>query len=99
MKIKWHFRNEPSDNFSERPAFSPKSSSKPPLGHPNLAVFLSQLFEITKEPPCYFNLSQEEWQAIRTLAEDRSIVIKKADKGSCVVVWDRADYLRETTFG
>ena len=99
MRIKWHFRNEPSDNFSERPAFSPKSSWKPPLGHPNLEVFLSQveneLFEITKEPTRYSNLSQEEWRAIRTLADDRSIVIKKADKGSCIVVWDRADYLRE----
>ena len=36
-----------------------------------------------------------EWQAIRSLAEDRSIVIKKADKGSCVVIWDRLDYLLE----
>ena len=67
--------------------------------HPNLEVFLSQvenqLFEITKEPTRYSNLSQEEWRAIRTSAEDRSIVIKKADKGSFIVVWDRADYLRE----
>ena len=38
---------------------------------------------------------QTEWRAIRTLADDRSIVIKKIDIGSCVVVWDRADYLRE----
>ena len=62
-------------------------------------MFLSQvkneLLEITKEPTRYSNLSQEEWRAIRTLADDRSIVIKKADKGSCIVVWDRADYLRE----
>ena len=48
-----------------------------------------------KEPARYSNLSQEEWRAIGTLADDRSIVIKKADKGSCIVVWDRADYLRE----
>ena len=27
--------------------------------------------------------------------EDRSIIIKPADKGSCVVVWDREDYLAE----
>ena len=99
MRIKWHFRNEPSDNFSERPAFSPESSWKPPLGHPNLEMFLSQveneLYEMTKEPTCYSNFSHKEWRAIRTLAGDRSIVIKKADKGSCIVVWDRADYLRE----
>ena len=30
-----------------------------------------------------------------SLAEDRSIIIKPADKGSCVVVWDREDYLAE----
>ena len=32
---------------------------------------------------------------MRGLADDRSIIIKKADKGSCVVVWDREDYLAE----
>ena len=32
---------------------------------------------------------------MRALANDRSIVIKKADKGSCVVVWDRDDYIAE----
>ena len=77
MRIKWHFRNESSGNFSERLAFSPKSSWKPPLGHANLEVFLSQveneLFEIAKEPTRYSNLSQEELRAMRTLAEDRSI--------------------------
>ena len=31
----------------------------------------------------------------RSLAGDRSIVIKKADKGSCVVVWERLYYLME----
>ena len=35
------------------------------------------------------------WQAIRSLADDRSIVIKQVDKRSCVVVWDRDHYLSE----
>ena len=43
----------------------------------------------------YSNLSQQEWRAVRPLADDRSIVIKKADKGSCVVVWDRWEYMKE----
>ena len=43
----------------------------------------------------YSIMSREEWQAVRSLADDRSIVIKKADKGSCVVVRDRNDYLLE----
>ena len=99
MRIKWYFRNEISENFSEVPAFSPKSSWKRPQGHPNLEVYLSQveneLFSIVDEPIRYSNLSKEEWIAMRPFADDRSIVIKTADKGSCIVVWDRNDYLRE----
>ena len=30
-----------------------------------------------------------------SLADDKQILTKKADKGSCVVVWDRDDYLLE----
>ena len=40
-------------------------------------------------------MSREEWQAVRSLADERIIVIKKAGKGSCVVVWDRNNYLQE----
>ena len=32
---------------------------------------------------------------MRSLADDQNRVIKKANKGSCVVVWDRNDYLME----
>ena len=69
MRIKWYFRNEISENFSEVPAFSPKSSWNPPQGHPNLEVYLSQaeneLFSIADEPIRYSNLSNEEWIAMR----------------------------------
>ena len=62
-------------------------------------MYLSQveneLFSITDEPIRYSNLSKEEWIVMRSLADDRSIVIKKAHKGCCTVVWDRNDYLRE----
>ena len=100
MRIKWHFRNEPTSDFSNIPAFAPKSAWKPPKGHPNLEVFLSQvesdLFKAIERPLGYSNLSKEEWDAIRSLAYDRNMVIKRADKGSCVVIWDRNDYVRET---
>ena len=29
------------------------------------------------------------------MADDHNIVIKKADKGSCFVIWDRNDYITE----
>ena len=45
--------------------------------------------------PQAYNLTKEEWLAMRSLAGDRSIIIKPPDKGSCVVAWDREDYLAE----
>ena len=33
MKCKWNFRNKPSNNFSQIPAFRPKSGWKPPKVH------------------------------------------------------------------
>ena len=89
MRLKWHFRNEPTSSFSERPSFTLISSWKPPKGKPNLDIFLSQiekeLFEVCKSNLGYSNLSKEEWKCMRLLANYRSIVIKKAEKGSCVV--------------
>ena len=44
----------------------------------------------------YSNISKEELQCMWSLANDRSIVIKKAYKGSCVVASNREDYIAET---
>ena len=99
MRCKWYFRNELSDNFIEVPAFKPKSLWKPPASHPCVELFLSKLEEellsFLPGKPQSHNMSKEEWQAMHNLAEDRSIIIKSADKGSCVVVWEREDYLAE----
>ena len=98
MRLKWYFRNEATEDFSETSSFRFKSSWKPPQGNASLKLFLSQiereLFEIPKKRLDYSNFSKEEWECMRSLANDRSIIIKtNADKGSCVVVWDREDYI------
>ena len=86
--------------FSESPGFRPKSAWKPPLGHSIFEAFLSQLekdiFTVSQKLLRYLNLSKEEWQTVRSLTTDRNIVIKKADKGSGVVIWDRLDYIMES---
>ena len=88
MRIKWNFRNETSEYFSDKPARCPKSSWKPRPGRPSLELFLSEIekdiFEsLVKDSK---SINSEEWDASRGLADDRSIVIKKVGKGSCVVV-------------
>ena len=101
MRCKWHFCNELSKNFSEKPAFRPKSVRKTPKGHASLQVFLSrlekELFSDDISESTQSNLSAEEWKALRSLAADKTIVVKRADKGSSVVVWDRFDYLHEAS--
>ena len=42
-------------------------------------------------------MSKEEWESLRGLADDMSIVIKQADKGFCVVVWCRDNYIKEAS--
>ena len=92
MRLKWYFRNE-SQNLSKAPVFILKSRWQPPQGHLCCEVFLSQveneLLELPNADIKYSNLSREDWNVIRSLADDRIIIIKKADKGSCIVIWGR----------
>ena len=55
-------------------------------GRDNLEAFLSQienkLLKTVGTPLGYTSLSKQEWEAVRTLADDRIIVIKKTGKCS-----------------
>lgn len=82
-----YFRNEPLQNYCEVfVSFTPTLPWKPPNG---------ELLEIIREPIHYSNLSTNEWQARRFLADDHSIVVKRANKGSCIVTRDKENYPNE----
>ena len=99
MRIKWHFGNEPTSDFDNITASAPKSAWKLSKGHSSLEAFLSHiesdLFKAIEIPLGYSNSLKKEWDSIRSLADERNIVIKRVDKGSCVVFWDRNDYVKE----
>ena len=84
MRCKWFFCTELTENFSEAPAFLVKANWNPPKGHPAIEIFLSKLeteiFSVLLGTPLDYNLSKEEWLAMRGLAEDQNIIIKLADK-------------------
>ena len=90
MWCKWHFRDEPPIAFSEIPAFRPKSTSNPPASDPCVELFLSkmehELISFLPGKPQSYNFTKEEGQTFKNLKEDRFIIIKTADKRSCVVV-------------
>ena len=97
LRLKWHFREQenhsPIDPFVEKSKFNPK-------GDAMIEVYMSCLEEKILEmadsfKPTFKNLTKEEKEALDRLQNDTSIVIKEADKGSAVVVWDREDYVKE----
>ena len=57
--------------------------------------YWKHIWNVSDKGKSFSNLSKEEWEALSDLQNDKSIVIKPADKGSAVVVWDRADYIKE----
>ena len=74
-----------------------KKSKFNPKGDTAIKMHLSHLEEILSldEKISYSNLTKGERNALYLLHDDASIIIKEADNGSAVVVWDREDYLRE----
>ena len=61
-------------------------------------MFLSktadEIFKVIETPLNYSTLTEEEWQTIRFLADDR-IVIKKYTWALLKLFVDRVDYLKE----
>ena len=99
LRLRWFYREE-----DDAPEISIKSFKVPSKFNPKnvdaaIEIYLSHLEEkimsIQSQGSNYSNLPVSEQEALRNLSSDRSIVIKPADKGSGVVVWDREDYLRE----
>ena len=97
LRLKWHFRND--EKAFDQNKFKPKSTFNPRNKDAAIEIYLSSLEEklMNIEIPQnkYNNLTREERSALYNLKNDKNVVIKSADKGSAVVVWDRDDYIKE----
>ena len=51
--------------------------------------------QIDEQEQNYPNLTKKEREVVKQLMNDCKIIIKPADKGSRIVIWDTQDYLRE----
>ena len=96
LRITHFFRNDRRPPTPKHP-FKPKSTWNPPrASNPKLKEYITA---VTEEPPQVRspkdNLSKREQLALQQVSQDKSLVIKKADKGSCIVVQDRTTYISE----
>ena len=91
--------NEEALNKELQAKFKLKSSWRPSPPNRTLDIFQRSIKqEILKskfKTKKYDNLTKEERKGLKSLKDNPHITIKKADKGSAVVVMNTTDYLRE----
>ena len=99
LRLMWHFRNDERPFSQER--FKPKSTfnrrNKDAVIETYLSCLEERLLDIEIPSKRFNNLTKDERNAMYRLKDDKSIIIKGADKGSAVIVWDREDYIKEAT--
>ena len=99
IRLRMHLENEVTPNFFESPSLRIPSNWTPYINDVYLEMYLSEieeeLMKINEHGMNYSNLSKEERDALHNLSHDDSIMIKTADKGSGIVIWDRSDCLLE----
>ena len=97
LRLKWFFRDDEKAFNPDK--FKPKFTFNPRNKDAAIVIYLSSLeeklmsMEIAKDK--YNNFTREERRALYDLKNGKTIVIKGADKGWAVVVWDRDDYIQE----
>ena len=97
LRLMWHCRNDERsfvpDRFRTKSSFNPRN--KDVIIETYLSCLEERLLDIEIPSEGFKNLTKEEREALYSLKDDPSIIIKGADKGSVVVDWDREDYLKE----
>ena len=76
-----------------------QSTWEPPSGPPNLEYIISTnemgILSEKIHKTCTPNVTKLDRKCLSDLANDQSIVIKKADKGGAIVIQNRTDYIAE----
>ena len=94
----WHYRNDErsfaADRFRPKFFFNPRN--KDVIIETYLSCLEERLLDIEIPSKRFNNLTKKEREALHSLKDDRSIIIKGADKASAVVFWEREDYLKVT---
>ena len=99
IKLKYFFRFKPPLSDVRVP-FQNKSNWEPPdfkIDNDILTSISNFTEKIGKLKPQKekLNLSNFEYLAIKTLKNNKEIIIKKADKGSATVIMNKMDYIQE----
>lgn len=96
LRVRFFFRNS-TEPYQGHP-FRKRSTWVPPPASQDIESYLTSLpLKLDGIPPQPFkiNLNRREFDTLNALSNDPSIVIKKADKGSAIVVENTTDYIKD----
>lgn len=89
------------DNPLDHPSYPKKERSFNPNKGPNLQLekFIADIEEsATNFLPrvnCHSNLTDSEWKALKDIRNDKSIILKPADKGGAMVILNTDEYINK----
>lgn len=98
-RLRYFFRNSEPLTTS-LPPFKRKSTWQPPKADQITEGYLEKLpskLSSLAIKPKHPNINRKERAALNNLSKDNNIIVKKADKGTCVVVQDKMEYVNEGT--
>ena len=103
LRLRAHFFHSPPREIVDNPfstlSRTTSSWTPPPGQFTALDEFIKRCYDdisrLRYRPVRHFNLSKSERAAIFELKSRQDIVIKPADKGGAVVVWDKNLYMQE----
>ena len=95
--LKWHLRNYKrgisSNSFKIKSTFTPRNKDVTTEIYFNSLEEKLLKIEVPKDK--FNNLTKGERDALQNVKNDKTIVIKGAEKGSAVVACDKQDYIKE----
>ena len=95
----WHFRNHekpfPYEKFSPESTFNPRNNDI--VTETYLISLKKRLLDTDASSKRFNNLAKKERNTLYNLIDDPNIIIKRADKNSAAIAWDREDYLKESS--
>ena len=100
MQVMKRLTKPPTDPYLHtHKSFKNKSGWKPSPPKKTLdtfkRAFKMSLLECKISPRSKNDLTKQQWQGLKELGDNPEIVVKKADKGSAIVIMKTTDYLRE----
>ena len=93
LRLIWHFTTDERtfsvDKSRTKSSFNPRN--KDTVIETYLSCLEERLLDTEIPSKSYSNLTKEELDALYSLRDDSTIILKGCDKGLVVVVWDRED--------